>query len=113
MIKCVFAAVFLLTSLWPIQPSSGQGTSSIPVQCFPSNFLENHLKTKFKEARVASGVSMRGGPSITELWMSRDGDTWTITLRLSRNILCIIGSGHDWQEEEVSEFPIKGIPVRG
>lgn len=65
-------------------------------QCFPPAALYEALADAANEAPVATGES-ENGQSLTVLFISKDGATWTLVVRSAR-VACIVATGKNWQE---------------
>ncbi|MEH6525908.1 MAG: hypothetical protein V7723_07520 [Sneathiella sp.] len=78
-----FLAVFLCPNLALAQSA-----------CFNRTDLIKHLSGKFEEAPIAAGLAANG--SVLELFVSPEGETWTIILTRPDGITCVKASGESW-----------------
>lgn len=55
---------------------------------------------RYAEAPVAAGAASVEGRVVgyVEVWRSKDGATWTITITYPNKRTCAVLSGNDWQE---------------
>ena len=68
---------------------------AVDIFCYPATYLEEVLKKKYKERRVAAGVTNSGW--LAERWESAN-DTWTLVLRAPDGRLCLLSGGEGWRE---------------
>lgn len=54
-----------------------------------------HLKEKYNERQIATGVSEDGG-KVLEVWVSPTGGTWTILVTSTDGLSCMAASGRNW-----------------
>ena len=71
-----------------------------PVQtrslCGPRDSLVEDLKNGWAEAPVAHGLT-DANDTLVELFLSKDGKTWTLLLTSTDGQSCVIVAGHDWR----------------
>lgn len=70
------------------------GAAAQPTVCEKRAAAVKNLQTKYQERVAGRGLSATG--NVVELWISKDGATWTITVTTPRNITCGVGAGTDW-----------------
>ncbi len=63
--------------------------------CKPADQVERMLSSQFNEQRVSVAATSDG--KLLERWES-SGGSWTLVLRIKRNVLCLIASGLNWRE---------------
>jgi hypothetical protein len=56
--------------------------------------IVRHLATVYAEAPVALGTASNG--SVVELFHSKDGRSWTLTITAPDGETCMIAAGEDW-----------------
>ncbi len=64
-------------------------------RCYPADKLERRMASQFQEEQVS--VAPTSGGKLIERWESAAG-TWTLLVRVKRNVLCVISSGSNWRE---------------
>jgi hypothetical protein len=58
--------------------------------------LIKHLSAKYHEAPAAVGLADNG--SLLEVFASKSGETWTVTVTMPNGISCMVATGQDWQD---------------
>lgn len=53
------------------------------------------LGMRYKEAPVAQGVNVNG--ALVQVWSTKDGKTWTVTIAIPGGPVCLLAQGTDWQ----------------
>jgi hypothetical protein len=87
--------LFLTAALLAAAGSNhAQSTESGPA-CVERADLIKHLETKYREAPTAVGLADNG--SLLEVFASRDGETWTVTVTMPNGISCMVATGQQWQ----------------
>lgn len=71
--------------------------------CLPLDRLREELRTKFGEEEVGGGIV--GETAITLLFVSPDGDTWSIAMLSPDGQACVVAGGSDWFHDRI---PAKG-----
>lgn len=82
-----FLAAFLLAA-----PAEARG-------CLPRAAAQALLMERYGEAPVAAGAASAEGRVVgyVEVWRSKDGATWTITITYPDRRTCALLSGDDWR----------------
>ena len=88
------AAGFLTVMV--LSPSAMAQTS-----CMPRETVASSLRHDYAEAPAAFGVTADG--ALLELWISKNGETWTILVTLPTGTVCLVADGNTWQE--VTDVP--------
>ncbi|MEX0345788.1 MAG: hypothetical protein AB3N20_12760 [Rhizobiaceae bacterium] len=76
--------------LMPAKASAG------PALCGKRGDLIKVLEKKYKENRVAVGLSQKSSEAF-EVFASSKG-TWTVLMTTKSGITCIMASGHSWKD---------------
>ena len=66
------------------------------VLCAPRDSLIEDLKSGWAEAPAAHGLT-NANDTLVELFVSKDGRTWTLLLTHVNGQSCVIVAGHDWR----------------
>lgn len=82
------AAFFMLTS-----PAWGQ-----QIPCADREVAVKHLAQKYQESQIAYGLTNRG--HMMELFISKDGETWTLVVSQPNGLSCMIVAGQGWHPVE-------------
>ncbi|MEM8822834.1 MAG: hypothetical protein AAGF30_04420 [Pseudomonadota bacterium] len=64
--------------------------------CGPRAVLVERLTTHFGETR--RGIGLGTGNRILEVFASEESGTWTVTVTLPDGRMCMIASGHAWED---------------
>ena len=64
--------------------------------CGPRDAFIDKLKNDYAEAPVAHGLT-DANDRLVELFMSKDGKTWTLLLTSPDGQSCVIVAGHAWR----------------
>ena len=86
--RTVIVLFFLFLFAWPAE------AQVVRMPCGTHESITKQLLQKYSEKPVAVGVTGTG--SLIEVLASRDGETWTILLRQTSGLTCIMSSGEDW-----------------
>ncbi len=67
--------------------------------CLPRDQARTLLAERYAEAPVAAGAASAEGRVVgyVEVWRSKDGATWTITITYADKRTCALLSGDDWR----------------
>jgi len=79
----------MLTGAAVAVPSAAQ-----PANCNQRVEIVRHLATVYAEAPVALGTASNGG--VVELFISKDGRSWTLIVTAPDGVACMIAAGEDW-----------------
>ncbi len=63
--------------------------------CKAADQVERMLSSQFNEERVSVAATSEG--KLLERWESTGG-SWTLLLRIKRDVLCLVASGMNWRE---------------
>ena len=96
-----FGLVLVGLMIW-VTPA--QARQTLPIACASATPQDQHLRKKYKEVPIAQGPT--GSGTLAEIWVSKENDTWTFTLRLPSGQLCLVATGHGWRKAPAE---IKGI----
>jgi hypothetical protein len=86
----VAAAALMMASV-----ASAQAQAQAPA-CVKRTDLIKHLSAKYHEAPAAVGLADNG--SLLEVFASKSGETWTVTVTMPNGISCMVATGQDWQD---------------
>jgi hypothetical protein len=89
-IACVVAAAALIAA-----PALAQTAGPGPA-CVKRADLLKHLEAKYHEAPAAVGIADNG--ALLEVFASKSGETWTVTVTMPNGISCMVASGQQWQD---------------
>jgi hypothetical protein len=89
-IACVAAAAALIAA-----PALAQTAGPGPA-CVKRADLLKHLEAKYHEAPAAVGIADNG--ALLEVFASKSGETWTVTVAMPNGISCMVASGQQWQD---------------
>jgi hypothetical protein len=89
-IACVAAAAALIAA-----PALAQTAGPGPA-CVKRAELLKHLEAKYHEAPAAVGIADNG--ALLEVFASKSGETWTVTVTMPNGISCMVASGQQWQD---------------
>jgi hypothetical protein len=64
--------------------------------CVKRADLIKHLESKYHEAPAAVGLADNG--SLLEVFSSKSGETWTVTVTMPNGISCMVATGQQWQD---------------
>jgi hypothetical protein len=76
-------------------PAFAQTASSGPA-CVKRADLIKHLEAKYHEAPSAVGLADNG--ALLEVFSSKSGETWTVTVTMPNGISCMVATGQQWQD---------------
>lgn len=88
-IACVAAAALIAAPAFAQSPGSGPA-------CVKRTELIKHLEAKYHEAPAAVGLADNG--SLLEVFASKSGETWTVTVTMPNGISCMVATGQQWQD---------------
>jgi hypothetical protein len=89
-IACVAAAAALIAA-----PAYAQSAGPGPA-CVKRADLIKHLEARYHEAPSAVGIADNG--ALLEVFSSKSGETWTVTVTMPNGISCMVASGQQWQD---------------
>jgi hypothetical protein len=89
-IACVAAAAALIAA-----PALAQTAGPGPA-CVKRADLIKHLEAKYHEAPAAVGIADNG--ALLEVFASKSGETWTVTVTMPNGISCMVATGQNWQD---------------
>lgn len=89
-IAWIAAAAALMAAPALAQPA-GPGPA-----CVKRADLIKHLEAKYHEAPAAVGLADNG--ALLEVFASKSGETWTVTVTMPNGISCMVASGQQWQD---------------
>lgn len=64
--------------------------------CVKRTDLIKHLEDKYHEAPAAVGLADSG--ALLEVFASKSGETWTVTITMPNGISCMVATGQQWQD---------------
>lgn len=77
--------------------------------CMPRDALVDTLQSTFSESLIGQGLQSSPTDSrLFEVFMSTDGQSWTIIATRPSGLSCIMAAGTDWlvnEEEELAGIP--------
>jgi hypothetical protein len=88
-VSCIAAAIALLAL--PAHAQQGPGPA-----CVKRTDLIKHLESKYHEAPAAVGLADNG--ALLEVFASKAGETWTVTVTMPNGISCMVATGQQWQD---------------
>ncbi len=65
-------------------------------QCNTRDSVVSLLANKYQETPIAVGVTNVGG--LVEVFSTKDGATWTITVTSPRGMTCLVTAGEGWRK---------------
>jgi len=74
--------------------AAGRGTA-----CDDRAKVVEVLAQQYQEALVARGVVLNHG-HLMELFVSKDGETWTLVVSQATGLSCVIAAGEGWRPVE-------------
>ena len=89
-LACIAAAAALMAA-----PAFAQSASPGPA-CVKRVDLLKHLEAKYHEAPAAVGLADNG--ALLEVFASKSGETWTVTVTMPNGISCMVATGQQWQD---------------
>jgi hypothetical protein len=89
-IACIAATAVLMTA-----PAFAQSAPPGPA-CVKRTDLIKHLEAKYHEAPAAVGIADNG--ALLEVFASKSGETWTVTVTMPNGISCMVATGQQWQD---------------
>ena len=102
-------ALTIALCLLPVSAhAQGTGMLHFDIQCFTAAYVDNLLLKKYLEVVVGRGVGQRAWG--IELYLSKDGETWTVIVVRGNMIKCLLSSGTYW-EDVPHRFPLPGKPL--
>lgn len=90
-IACVVAAAALIAAQVVPAQAQAQGPA-----CVKRVDLIKHLENKYHEAPAAVGLADNG--ALLEVFASKSGETWTVTVTMPNGISCMVATGQQWQD---------------
>lgn len=87
--RLVAPVVAMLVGTSAPVPSAAQ-----PANCNQRVEIVRHLATVYAETPVALGTATNGG--VVELFISKDGRSWTLIVTAPDGVACMIAAGEDW-----------------
>jgi hypothetical protein len=91
MVRTAFVAAALAMLAAPVVPAQAQAPT-----CVKRADLIKHLSSKYHEAPAAVGLADNG--SLVEVFASKAGETWTVTVTMPNGISCMVATGQNWQD---------------
>ncbi len=82
-----------------IAATAGNVFAASPARCGDRKELVNMIEKKFKEHRVAYGLSQKSTEAF-EFFASKKG-TWTAMMTMNTGQTCIMATGHSWETLEL------------
>ena len=93
MLICALAAVCLMVIV--------AGTANAAETCGPRDKILKPLTDKYHEQARAAGTTL-DGQALIELYLAKDGVTWTVLVTTTNGITCLIAAGKEWEEKPVA-----------
>ena len=93
------AGLFMLSACAaPSNTPPRAGNTPVQTQslCGPRDSLVEYFEGEWREAPVAHGLT-DANDTLVELFVSKDGRTWTLLLTHVNGQSCVIVAGHDWR----------------
>lgn len=87
------AFVVAATAFWAVAslPAAAQAPA-----CVKRTDLLQHLANRYHETPVAVGIADNG--ALLEVFVSTEGETWTVAVTLPSGVSCLIATGEQWQD---------------
>lgn len=82
--------------------------ASAQTNCAAREKVVQNLESGYGEAFAGGGL--RNAQQIFEVWFSQEKGTWTILLTRADGVSCIMATGTNWREADMSVAPAMGIP---
>jgi hypothetical protein len=67
-----------------------------PPACVSRTDLIKHLANKYHEAPAAVGLADSG--ALLEVFVSKEGETWTVAITMPNGVTCMVATGQHWQD---------------
>lgn len=75
--------------------------------CLSRDVIVQKLGDRYSEQLVGRGL--QGETRLFEIFMSRDGESWTIIQSYPSGISCVMAAGTNWQQDDVAQvFALEG-----
>lgn len=75
--------------------------------CMSRDVIVDRLKTTYSEELIGRGL--QGTNRLFEVFMARDGSTWTIVQTMPTGVACIMAAGTHWQHDDIATaFGVEG-----
>ena len=71
---------------------------AIAAPCGPRDEMVRQLTTDMRQEHMAIGLTQSG--TLAELFVSAEGNSWTLIVSSPQGFSCIIAAGHDWIERK-------------
>ena len=78
--------------------------------CAPRDVWMVHLNEKFGETLRFQGIT-DPNRQLVEVFVSKEGDTWTMLMTYPGGLSCVIGSGNDWRAVTPELLKPMGMPI--
>jgi hypothetical protein len=91
MVRSALAAAAVALTVAPALPAHAQSPA-----CIKRADLLQHLAKQYHEAPAAVGLADNG--SLLEVFASKSGETWTVTVTMPNGVSCMIATGQQWQD---------------
>lgn len=91
----VLFIVIVLFIIMCLPPSPANAQTTI---CVEHSILVKKLKQSHQEKPIAMGLASNG--AIIEVFVSPEGDTWTVVRTTPDGTSCVLGVGEGWMEME-------------
>ncbi len=92
MVRFAFASAVAALTVGPVFSAHAQQAPA----CIKRADLLQHLAKQYQEAPAAVGLADNG--SLLEVFASKSGETWTVTVTMPNGISCMIATGQQWQD---------------
>lgn len=89
--RTAFAFAFAILSTAVSLPVAAQAPT-----CVKRTDLIQHLANQYHETPVAVGIADNG--ALLEVFVSTEGETWTVAVTLPSGVTCLIATGQQWQD---------------
>lgn len=93
MVRLAFVAVIAALTVGSILSAHAQQQGPA---CLKRADLLQHLSKRYQEAPAAVGLADNG--ALLEVFASKAGETWTVTVTMPNGISCLIATGQQWQD---------------
>lgn len=97
------ARLLLLSLISLVNPAAAQQQIILTLTCGDRDAMTENLRLKYSEGQIGLGIGSSG--ALYEVWVSPDGETFTLLRTTIDQRSCILGAGDSW----VGQLPIPSM----
>lgn len=94
--RLLIAAAFVALMAMPAFAGHGGTSPAGRPACHSRKAIMQHLAKNYQERSIALGVANNGG--VVELFIAKEGKTWTLIITLPSGPTCLLAAGKDWEK---------------